>query len=291
MGIPCHRVVFKDGSLAGSFAFGGPDVQRRMLEAEGVLFDAQGRVDMSLCAWDGIPEGEERMIGIIAAIKPEIEALKAVITDKYVRTVSSVEYISGKLNGREVVVAGCGAGKVNAAVCTQTMILEYMPDVIINTGVGGTLTDELSIGDVAVATKLVQHDFDTTGCGDPRGYIGVGREYMIEMPCTERLVSAIEKAAEEEGLKTVRGMIASGDTFVSSEAAKSAILENFPGCVACEMEGAAIAQVCLLNNVDFCVVRAISDSADNSAHMDYPSFIKIAAARSAAVTGRVVAAL
>ena len=102
------------------------------------------------------------MIGIIAAMKAEIESVKQEMTDKTVEIFSGIEFVSGKFRGKDAVVAQCGIGKVFAAVCTQTMILKYAPDIIVNTGVGGTLTKELSVGDIAISTDVVQHDMDTS---------------------------------------------------------------------------------------------------------------------------------
>ena len=121
------------------------------------------------------------MIGLIGAMEVEITSLRDAITEKVSRTISGVEFVSGKIDGQEVVTAVCGIGKVFAAVCAEAMILSYQPDLIINTGVGGSLSSDLSIGDVAVAKDVVQHDMDTTPLGDPPGYIsGLGQVYL---PC------------------------------------------------------------------------------------------------------------
>lgn len=287
-GIPCHRVVFKDGSLSAGFVFGGEGVQRRLLEAEGVVFTADGRVDMALCRWDGrVYERRSSMLGIIAALNIEIDALKQLAEDKKVREIGGTEYVSGKIDGREVVLAVCGVGKVNAAACAQTMILEYMPDAVLNTGVAGGLDPALEIGDIAVASATVQHDFDTSSVGDPLGGIALAGKMYVEMPCAEWLVRAVEESAAAEDVHTVTGTIASGDQFICTDEARNRIVQNF-GAVACEMEGGAIAQVCLLNKVDCCVIRAISDSANNDSVVDFASFAAAAAEKSIAVTRRVL---
>ncbi len=220
------------------------------------------------------------MIGIIGAMTVEVEALKTEMADRSVETVSGIEFVSGVLCGKKVVVAQCGIGKVFAALCAQTMILRYGADIIINTGVAGTLSDKLNIGDIAVSTACVQHDMDTSPLGDPVGLLsGIN---VVEMPADTGLCEAVLSVAGELGINALRGIVASGDCFVSSVEKKKYIIDNF-GAVCCEMEGGAIAQVCYVNNVRYVVIRSISDSADGSAHMDYGEFVKIAADRSARV--------
>ncbi|MBQ4626333.1 MAG: 5'-methylthioadenosine/adenosylhomocysteine nucleosidase [Clostridia bacterium] len=219
------------------------------------------------------------MIGIIGAMRIEVETIKSLMENKQSQTVSGVEYVSGTLHGKEIVVAVCGIGKVAAAMCAQTMILKYSPDAIINTGVGGSLSEKLNICDVAIAESLVQHDMDTSPLGDPVGLIsGIN---IINIPCDTAVVGKLEKCVEAlGGIKAVRGVIASGDQFIADGAKKDYIKSNFDAIV-CEMEGASIAQVCYTNGVPFGVVRAVSDCADGSSHMDYGEFLPVAAANAA----------
>lgn len=217
------------------------------------------------------------MIGIIAAMELEMQSLRSHIENPVAQTISGVTFVSGMLEGREVVTAVCGVGKVFAALCAQTMILTYHPEFIINTGVAGTLTDALGIGDIAVSSAVVQHDMDTSAIGDPVGLIsGVGK---VELPADEQLAAKLSACARALRVKTVSGVIASGDQFVAGSERKTYITSHF-GAIACEMEGAAIGQVCYVNQVPFCVLRAISDSADGSSHMDYPTFAGMAAQQS-----------
>lgn len=214
------------------------------------------------------------MIGIIGAMKIEIETIRSWLENTSSETVSGVEYVSGSLHGKQVVTAVCGIGKVAAAMCAQTMILRYSPKVIINTGVAGTLTTALSVGDVAFASAVCQHDMDTTAIGDEPGLIsGLG---LVNMPCDAALVESLLNFAKENGINAVSGIIASGDIFVADKGLKADIVSKF-NAIACEMEGAAIGQVCHINNTPFEVVRAISDSADGSAEMSYTEFLPIAA--------------
>lgn len=227
------------------------------------------------------------MIGIIAAMNVEMESLRSYMTNITTETVSGVTFVRGTLEGKEVVTAVCGIGKVFAALCAQTMILRYAPECIINTGVAGTLTDMLDIGSIAVSSAVVQHDMDTSPIGDPIGLIsGIN---MIEIPADKDLGARLSACAEEMNVKTVTGVIASGDQFVASGERKAFITEHF-SAIACEMEGAAIGQVCYVNSVPFCILRAISDSADGSSHMDYPVFVQMAAEQSVKLLRRFLAA-
>lgn len=217
-------------------------------------------------------------LGIIAAMTIEAELIEAAMTDITRETCGNIEYCLGKIGDTDIVLAVCGIGKVFAAICAQTMIVKYAPDAIINTGVAGTLTKRLSVGDVAVSSATVQHDMDTSATGDPLGQIpGIN---MIEIPADEALAEKISSIVRGMGINTVKGIIATGDKFIGAQEDKDRIVKNF-GAIACEMEGAAIGQVCYVNKVPFAVIRAISDDADAGACEDYPTFAEMAAKNSA----------
>ncbi len=221
------------------------------------------------------------MIGIIGAMDIEIEHINSVLENKEEYTVSGALYTKGKLGGKDVVTAVCGIGKVFAAICAQTMIIKFGAEKIINTGVAGGLTEETDILDTVVATALVQHDMDTTYFGDPKGMIsGIN---VVEFNCDEAITEKI--CANVEG-KCLRGIIASGDAFIADENKKKDIAETF-NAIACEMEGASIAQVCYVNKVPFCVLRTISDGA-NGQEMSYEKFRVVAAEKAAKVIIRTV---
>ena len=217
-------------------------------------------------------------LGIIAAMKIEAELIEAAMTDIVRETCGSIEYCLGKIGTTDIVLAVCGIGKVFAAICAQTMIVKYAPDAIINTGVGGTLTKKLSVGDVAVSSAMVQHDMDTSALGDPVGLISGPN--IIEIPADAALAEKISAIVKDMGINTVKGTIATGDQFIAKQETKDRIVSRF-GAIACEMEGAAIGQVCYVNKVPFAVIRAISDDADSGACDDYPTFAKMAAKNSA----------
>ena len=220
------------------------------------------------------------MIGIIAAMQKEMDNIAANMDGAVKEKVSGIEFISGKVNGCDVVCAVCGIGKVFAAMCTEAMIIKYSPELIINTGVGGTLTRELGIGDVAVSSAVCQHDMDTTALGDEPGLIsGINKVYF---DADAAAAGEIEAIAAEMGIKTYRGTIASGDRFVASAAEKERITSTF-GAISCEMEGAAVGHVCFVNEVPFVIIRAISDDADGGACENYGEFAAASAAKSASL--------
>ena len=180
------------------------------------------------------------MIGIIGAMDVEMNALKNLIDCPETEVVSGVAFTKGKLFGEEVVLAVCGIGKVFAALCTEAMILRYAPEAIINIGVAGTLTEKLSIGDMAVGSAAVCHDMDTSPLGDPKGLIsGIN---LIEIPLCKKMSKTFFEICHTQGIHAVQGVIASGDQFICDQKVKKDIVRQF-SAIACEMEGQAIAQV------------------------------------------------
>ena len=220
-------------------------------------------------------------IGIIGAMEPEVCALIDALSDRESETVSGITFYTGNLYGKRVAIARCGIGKVFAAICAEIMILKYSPDLVINTGVGGALASGISTGDIVIASDLCQHDMDTSAIGDPVGLVsGIN---VIYFEADKRAGEILLSTAKELGLNARLGRIASGDKFVASREEKDRIISAF-SAHACEMEGCAIAQVAYVNNTPFAVVRAISDSADGEATMDYPTFLPIAAINSTNLT-------
>ena len=226
-----------------------------------------------------------KMIGIIGAMSVEVEALKAKIDGAKTEKIGGSEFVSGKLHGKDVVIAQCGIGKVFAAIAAHTMILRYGATSIINTGVAGTLSQKIGILDLAISTAVVQHDMDTTAIGDAPGLIsGIN---VIEIPASAALAETVARIAAAQGNKYELGIIASGDQFINSADKKSYIKNTF-GAIACEMEGAAIGQVCYVSGVDFVIIRCISDNASGEAEMEYPEMVKRAAIKSQALVEAII---
>lgn len=217
------------------------------------------------------------LVGIIGAMELEVQALKNLMVNAETRNISGIEFYRGSINGCEAVVAVAGVGKVNAAVCAEAMILSYAPDCLINVGVAGGLSQELGIGDIAVASAVVEHDMDTTPIGDPRGFIsGIN---TVEMKADARVTGMVTDAVKAAGINYRCGVIASGDQFIASKEQRGEIMKNFDA-IAAEMEGASVGHVCMMNGVPFAVIRAISDGANSDSVTDYPTFAKAAAQNS-----------
>lgn len=225
------------------------------------------------------------MIGILGAMSVEIQGLEAKLTQSKEQRVGRMRFVEGVLHGRQVVLAECGIGKVNAASCAQAMILLYHPQLILNVGVGGSLSPALRYAEVAVARDLVQHDVDTTALGDELGLVSTVN--MVRFPCDERAVRLILESVRELGVNALEGTIASGDQFVATRERKEFITAHF-GAICCEMEGGAIAQACYLNSVPCAVIRAISDNADEGSHEDYPHFVARAVHQTEALMERLL---
>lgn len=229
------------------------------------------------------------MIGLIGAMAVEMEALSAQMTEKKTVIIGMDTFMSGRLFGVETVLAICGPGKVNAAICTQSMITNYSPDWVLNLGVAGAGDTGVKIGDMVVATACVQHDVDTSAVGDPVGLIS--KINLIELPCDDVLRARLVKAAEVlSDAKAYEGIVATGDQFIHRAEDKTRIHQLF-GAKAVEMEGGAVAQVCHAFGVPCGVLRSISDQADGQAELDYPSFVKLAADHSQQVVKQLLTEL
>lgn len=206
-------------------------------------------------------------IGIIGAMQMEVDNLKVAMEEQSTEKISGVEFVSGRINGVDVVVAMCGVGKVFAAICAEAMILKYAPDMVINVGVAGTLTRDLGVLDVAVATDVFQHDMDTSALGDPVGLVsGLNQIYF---PTDEKMKTLFCEVLKDKGINYVTGPIATGDLFMHDPDKKAQIRNDFRA-IAAEMEGGSIGHVCTVNHVPFAVLRSISDG-DGGA-LDYQTF-------------------
>ncbi len=221
-------------------------------------------------------------LGIIGAMEIEVAILKGKLENAKVTKVGPMEFFEGRLAGCDVVIVMCGVGKVHAAMCTQVLCSNFGVTHIVNTGVAGSLAADLDICDVLIGIDAIQHDMDVTHLGYEVGVVP-GLNVRL-FPADDMLIRYAYDASEElRPGHTAMGRVATGDQFVNDKALKAKIIENTHAqCT--EMEGAAIAQVAYVNQVPFVILRAISDKADDSAHMDYPAFEKLAAANCAAVT-------
>ena len=215
------------------------------------------------------------MIGIIGAMEEEVQALRHAMKIQEEKEIASMVFHRGILYGKEAVVVRSGIGKVNAAICTQILADHFDVDLVINTGIAGSLDAAIDIGDMVISTDAVQHDMDTSIFGDPIGQ--VPRMDTFAFPTDAQLVEKAVRANQEANpdIHTFTGRIASGDQFISSQEVKERIVTLF-GAKCAEMEGAAMAQAAHLNQIPFIILRAISDKADQEAAGSYEEFEKAA---------------
>lgn len=225
-----------------------------------------------------------KKLGIIGAMSVEVEALKARLENMSETRYAGMDFFEGILEGTNAVIVVCGIGKVNAALCAQVLCDRFAVTHIVNTGIAGSLCADLDIGDFVISRDAMYHDFTCQGL-NPAYQVGQIPDMPVKtFTADDALVEkAMDAANAVHPGHTRIGRIASGDQFVSAKAQKEEIIRN-TGALCTEMEGAAIAHTCFKNQIPFVVIRAISDKADDSAQMDYPTFEAQAAKRSAKVT-------
>lgn len=231
-----------------------------------------------------------KKIGIIGAMELEVEELRSKLASPVVTNKAGMDFYEGTLNDVPVVVVRCGIGKVNAALCVQILADLFEVTHIINTGVAGSLNAKLDIGDILISKEALHHDMDVTIFGYQPGE--VPQMGVREFPADEAMISAAKEACDtlDDNIHAIVGRVVSGDQFISDKAVKNRLIEVFQGDCA-EMEGASIAHGAYLNKIPFVIIRAISDKADDSAEMDYPTFEKAAAAHCAKIVTKMVTIL
>lgn len=219
------------------------------------------------------------MTGIICALNIEVDGLKSLMESPEERLIAGLNFVSGKIVGKDAVLLECGIGKVNAAIGAQIMIDYYKPDVIINSGIAGSLSRELKIGDIVISSDCVEHDMNGTALGDPRGEIWYTDEKRIDIPADKATYEKLYKCCENLGVNVKIGRVATGDIFISSVKQREYIAKEF-SALCCEMEGGAVGHVCYRNKVPFAVLRAISDDLTHNQGMDFEEFKLLAAENS-----------
>lgn len=225
-----------------------------------------------------------KKLGIIGAMTVEVETLKGQLEGLTVTQYGGMSFYEGTLENLPVVIVVCGVGKVNAALCVQILIDCFHITHIVNTGVAGSLCNDLDIGDLVIGEDAMYHDFDCHSI-NPLYVVGqVPGLSVRSFPADKEMVEWAMTAAQQVCPGHIKvGRIASGDQFISEKAQKESIIQN-TNAICTEMEGAAIAHAAWKNGVPFVIIRAISDKADDSAQMDYPAFEAIAAKCCAEVT-------
>lgn len=214
-------------------------------------------------------------IGIIGAMQVEIDLLLNGMEVHKETILAGFPFIIGRFNGEEIIVTRCGVGKVNAAACTQLLINEFKVDYIINTGIAGSLREDVQLLDMVISSDLVHHDVR-------KAQMKNLFPFQESFQANGKLIKLAKDACMEAGVSCHIGRVASGESFVETSELKESIFTNLtPHCV--EMEGSAVGHVAFINKVPFVVIRCVSDFANEEAVMDYKEFEKRAGHQSAAI--------
>jgi adenosylhomocysteine nucleosidase len=209
-------------------------------------------------------------IGIIGAMKEEIELFLEQMEQVQISEKAKVQFLEGLFHNKKVVICKSGVGKVNAAVTTQILIDTYGVDAIIFTGVAGAVDPGLDVGDIVIASELLQHDMDVTALGFPRGTIPF-EEVSLFITDEWLRQAAVDASTELFPGHVHVGRILSGDQFIASRETVAKLHNELQGTCT-EMEGAAVAQVCAMNSIPQVVIRSMSDKADGSAEVNFAQF-------------------
>ena len=225
-------------------------------------------------------------IGVIGAMAQEVALLKEQLGEMTTWKKSGATFYSGKMNGHEMIVVQSGIGKVLSSITTSLLIQQYDVDLVINTGSAGGIGQGLAVGDIVIADKLAYHDVDATVFGYQYGQVPGGMPLYYEADPV--FAKVMTQAAEETNQVVKSGLIVTGDSFIADPIRLKEILQNFPEALACEMEGAGIAQTAYQFEVPCLVVRAMSDTADQDATVSFDEFIELAGKRSAEMVLRFI---
>lgn len=230
-------------------------------------------------------------LAIVSAMHEELSAVLALIPDERKIAAAGRDFFCGHLHGQEVVAVLSRIGKVAAATTATVLIERFGVTRIVFTGVAGGLAPGVNVGDIVVAGSFLHHDLDASPIF-PRYEVplyGVSR-FATDAVLSDTLARAAQAALP--GVPLHRGLVVSGDRFVSTTSEARALQAALPDALAVEMEGAAIAQVCQDYGVPFAAVRTVSDRADDAAHGDFTRFVEEVASRhSAAIVGALLRSL
>lgn len=228
-------------------------------------------------------------IAVIGAMEEEVELLRNEIENPETKSIANSEFTSGTYKNHEVVLLKSGIGKVNAAMSTSILLNEYKPDYVINTGSAGGYDPTLEVGAIVISDEVRHHDVDVTAFGYEIGQVP---QLPAAFKANERLMKLAEEAVFEIGKHQVAtGLIATGDIFMHDPAKVEQVRNHFPQMKACEMEAAAVAQVCYQFEVPFVVIRALSDIAGKESSMSFDEFLPVAAKHSTQIVLQVIGKL
>ncbi|RTR35362.1 5'-methylthioadenosine/S-adenosylhomocysteine nucleosidase [Robertmurraya yapensis] len=228
-------------------------------------------------------------IAIIGAMEEEVTLLREKIENKKVETIAGCEFTLGNMDGADVILLRSGIGKVNAAMSTSILLEKYKPDFVVNTGSAGGFHPDLNVGDVVISSEVRHHDVDVTAFGYEYGQVPQLPPAFI---ANEELVQIAEEAASEiDSIQVVKGLIATGDSFMNDPKRVEAIQDKFIDLQAVEMEAAAIAQVSHQFGTPFVIIRSLSDIAGKESNVSFEQFLDKAALHSATLVMKIVAAI
>lgn len=212
-------------------------------------------------------------IAIVGALDSELFLLSEALENKTEEPLGEGVLVHGTLGAHEVTLVKLSIGKVNAASKTQAVIDRVSPELVINTGIAGSLDKEVGVLDTVLSESALYHDFDAK-------ILENYYPFRSQFDADEEALQVAKKTALDERYRHHIGMIATGDLFVQDSAKKDAIASE-TGALCVEMEGAAVAHTAYMNGVRFLIIRTISDHADDEADLDYETFEKKAADQSA----------
>ena len=210
------------------------------------------------------------MIGILCAMREELEPILEKVEIKEVIEYGRNKFYKAKFNNMDLILAYSKIGKVNSATTATIMIEKFGAEKILFSGVAGAIDEDLKIGDLVIADKTCQHDVDLTVFGYEPGYIPESKVYF---ECDKNLNLIAKRVADKMNVRLKEGIIASGDQFVHSKERKEWIKKTF-NAIAIEMEGGAVGCVAWTLSVPFFMLRAISDTAEEGAGVDFDEFLE-----------------
>lgn len=225
-------------------------------------------------------------IGIIGAMEEEVESFLQGMSNISTITKAKIKFYQGDFKNCKIVLCKSGVGKVNSAVCTQILIDDFGIDRVIFTGVAGAVDPALEIGDIVISTSALQYDIDATSLGFEKGVIPYA-DKSIFLADTKLVELAEKVCGEMEDVKVFSGLVLSGDRFIADSDTSSQLYQQYKG-LCTEMEGAAVAQVCYMNNIPFVIIRTMSDKANHSAEINFAEFTKAAARRSYTIVDKLI---
>ncbi len=225
-------------------------------------------------------------IAIIGAMDEEVAILREKIENRQETTVAGSVFYTGTLGGYDVILLKSGIGKVNAAISTTILMLQFKPDYVVNTGSAGGHLKTLNVGDIVISSEVRHHDVDVTAFDYEYGQVpGLPAAFKAD----EKLMELAEKSAEGiTDVQVVTGLIATGDSFMNDPERVSFVSQKFGDLYAVEMEAAAVAQACHQFDVPFVVIRALSDIAGKESDVSFEQFLQTAAVNSSSVVEKMV---